>query len=74
MSEEPNVWTLKFENYILTARFIAVKSRQQIAGEAFLCAKQVRRICYAALEKIVLPEDAVWLDGCGKVVYRNPFL
>jgi hypothetical protein len=51
------------EALIVTSRFLSGLSWPEIAKklENPLCDKQLRRICRAALEKIILPENALWL-------------
>ena len=61
-----NRYTVGRENYILTARYLNNLSWPQISaglveGHKHLSPKQLRRICRAAMAKIVLPEDAIWI-------------
>ena len=61
-----NRYTVGRENYILTARYLNNLSWPQISaglveGHKHLSPKQLRRVCRAALAKIVLPEDAIWI-------------
>ncbi len=62
-----NNYTVGRENYILTARYLNNQSWPEISkglveGHRHLSPKQLRRVCRAALAKIVLPEDAIWLN------------
>lgn len=62
-----NRYTVGRENYILTARYLINQSWPEISkglveGHKHLSPKQLRRICRAALAKIILPEDAIWLN------------
>lgn len=62
-----NNYTVGRENYILTARYLNNLNWPQISaglveGHKHLSPKQLRRVCRAALAKIVLPEDAIWLN------------
>lgn len=65
-----NRYTTGRENYILTARYLNNMSWPEISESMWErnkhpCTKQLRRVCCAALAKIVLPEDAIWLDPPG---------
>lgn len=60
-------YTVGRENYILTARYLNNQSWPQISEglverNKHLSPKQLRRICRAALAKIALPEDAIWIS------------
>ena len=50
------------ENMALTACFISGKKWTEIADILNLSVKQSQRILEFALEKIVLPEDAIWMS------------
>ena len=51
------------EALIVSSRFLSGLAWPEIAKklENPLCDKHLRRICRAALEKIILPENALWL-------------
>ena len=54
--------TIGNENLILTCRYVRGMQYAEIAKEVNYCPRQVKRICEKGMGRIVLPEDAIWID------------
>ena len=62
-----NQYTSGRENYILTSRYLSCMTWEAIAQNISLSSRQVQRICYAAMESVILPKDAIWIVAHGRV-------
>jgi len=57
-------YTAGREKKVLTLRYLKGYEWLQVSGQVdSLSPKQLRRIGRKGLERIVLPEDAIWMDG-----------
>lgn len=56
-----NQYTIGTENLILTRRYLDCLKVSEIAEELHYTSRQIKRLTDKAMEKIVLPVDAIWL-------------
>ena len=62
-----NHYTFGRENFILSSRFVSCQTWEEIAKNVSLSSRQVQRICYAAMGKISLPKNVIWIRNHGRV-------
>jgi hypothetical protein len=57
-----NQYTEGMENLILTERYINGLEPAKVAAKLNYCPRQIKRKTEAAMPKIILPEDAIWIN------------
>lgn len=62
MADVINQYTTGAENRILTERYINCQTEKKVAELTHYCLRQIKRKTDIAMSRIILPEDAIWIN------------